>query len=100
MLGQREHREPELFVAGSVRELLPDDHVLVRVDRVLDLGWPWAEAEPLCRTDAGRPRIASPRVPPGPFRRDGEGLAGCGQAAAGAVCGGTCGAGLPRPSSP
>ncbi len=44
-------------MAGSLRELLPDDHVLVRVDRVLDLGWLRAEVEPLYRTDAGRPGI-------------------------------------------
>jgi hypothetical protein len=30
---------PELFTAGSLRDVLPDDHVLVRGDRVLDLGW-------------------------------------------------------------
>jgi hypothetical protein len=49
MLGRRERRQPELFVAGSLRELLPDDHVLVRVDRVLDLGWLRAEVEPVRR---------------------------------------------------
>lgn len=38
MLRRRERKRPELFVAGSLRELLPGDHVLVRVDRVLDLG--------------------------------------------------------------
>src|SRR3712207_5086119 len=57
MLGRRERRQPELFVAGSLRELLPDDHVLVRVDRVLDLGWLRAEVEPLCNAEAGRPGI-------------------------------------------
>ena len=47
MLERRERRQPELFVAGSLRELLPDDHVLIRIDRVLDLGWLRAEGEPL-----------------------------------------------------
>jgi hypothetical protein len=37
MLGKKDRRQPELFVAGLLRELLPDDHILVRVDRVLDL---------------------------------------------------------------
>jgi hypothetical protein len=46
MLGRRERQEPELFVAGSLRELVPDDHVLVRTDRVLDLGWLRTEVEP------------------------------------------------------
>ncbi len=40
-------------MAGSLRELLPDEHVLVRVDRVLDLAWLRAEVGPLYRTDAG-----------------------------------------------
>jgi transposase len=57
MLGRRERRQPELFVAGSLRELLPDEHVLVRVDRVLDLGWLRAEVEPLYNAEAGRPGI-------------------------------------------
>ena len=37
MLGQRDRNQPELFVAGSLRQIVPDDHILVRVDRVLDL---------------------------------------------------------------
>ena len=57
MLGRRERRQPELFVAGSLRELLPDEHVLVRVDRILDLGWLRAEVEPLYNAEAGRPGI-------------------------------------------
>jgi transposase len=57
MLGRRERRQPELFVAGSLRELLPDDHVLVRVDRVLDLGWLRAEIEPPYSAEAGRSGI-------------------------------------------
>ena len=50
MPARRERRQPELFVAGSLRALLPDEHVLVRVDRVLDLGWLRAEVEPLHHT--------------------------------------------------
>jgi transposase len=57
MLARRERRQLELFVAGSLRALLPDEHVLVRVDRVLDLGWLRAEVEPLYCTEAGRPGI-------------------------------------------
>ena len=34
MLGFKGRGQPELFVTGSLRQLLPDDHVLVRVDRV------------------------------------------------------------------
>ena len=34
-----ERSQLELFISGSLRQLIPDDHVLVRVDRVLDLSW-------------------------------------------------------------
>lgn len=57
MLGRKERGQLQLFVAGSLRELLPDDHVLVRVDGVLDLSWlPGAVAGLYC-PDNGRPGI-------------------------------------------
>jgi hypothetical protein len=56
-LDQKERRQPELFVAGSLRELLPDEHVLVRVDRVLDLGWLHDEVGELDDAATGRPSI-------------------------------------------
>jgi transposase len=57
MLGRKERRQPELFVAGTLRDLLPDDHVLVRVDRVLDLGWLREEVADCYCLDNGRPGI-------------------------------------------
>ncbi len=39
MLGSEKRRQLEFFVCGSLRDLVPDDHVLARVDRVLDLAW-------------------------------------------------------------
>ena len=57
MLGRKNRRQPELFVAGSLRDLLPDDHVLVRVDRVLDLSWLHDEIADLYDAAAGRPSI-------------------------------------------
>jgi transposase len=57
MLGEKDRRQPELFVAGSLRELLPDDHILVRVDRVLDLSWLRGEVVDLYSADKGRPGI-------------------------------------------
>lgn len=39
MLGRKERDQLEFFVCGSLRDLIPDDHVLARVDRVLDLSW-------------------------------------------------------------
>ena len=57
MLGKKERRQPELFVAGSLRELIPEDHILVRVDRVLDLSWLRAEVQDLYSAETGRPGI-------------------------------------------
>lgn len=57
MLGRRRRDQPELFVAGSLRQLLPDDHILVRVDRVLDLSWLRNEVADLYCLDNGRPGI-------------------------------------------
>ena len=37
MLACKERGQLELFVTGSLRQLVPDDHILARVDRVLDL---------------------------------------------------------------
>ena len=45
-------------MAGSLRDLVPDDHVLARVDRVLDLSWLRAEVRDCYAADgAGRPGI-------------------------------------------
>jgi transposase len=57
MLGRKERDQLELFMTGSLRQLVPDDHVLARVDRVLDLSWLRAEVADLyCETN-GRPGI-------------------------------------------
>ena len=57
MLGRKSRDQMELFVAGSLEQLVPADHVLARVDRVLDLGWLHdAVADCYC-TDNGRPGI-------------------------------------------
>jgi transposase len=57
MLGRKERGQLELFVTGSLRQLVPDDHVLARVDRVLDLSWLRAEVAGLYCDDNGRPGI-------------------------------------------
>jgi transposase len=61
MLGHKPQGQLELFVTGSLRNLIPDDHVLVRVDAVLDLGWLPDEVRPLYSVDKGRPGI-DPKV--------------------------------------
>ncbi len=53
MLGSRERRQLEFFVRGSLGDLVPDDHVLARVDAVLDLGWLRGEVAELYAPDVG-----------------------------------------------
>ena len=57
MLGRKERDQREFFVCGSLRDVLPEDHVLVRVDRVLDLSWLPAEVADLYADRFGRPGI-------------------------------------------
>lgn len=57
MLGRKERGQLELFITGLLRELIPDDHVLVRIDDVLDRGWLRAEMWGLYCPDNGRPGI-------------------------------------------
>jgi transposase len=57
MLGSRNRDQLEFMVCGSLRDLVPDDHVLARVDRVLDLGWLRGEVADLYADGIGRPGI-------------------------------------------
>ena len=57
ILGRKERDQLELLITGSLRQLIPDDHVLVRVDRVLDLSWLRDEVADLYCLDDGRPGI-------------------------------------------
>jgi hypothetical protein len=52
-----ERRQLEFFVCGSLRNLVPDEHVLARVDQVLDLGWLREEVAELYARGVGRPGI-------------------------------------------
>jgi transposase len=57
MLGLKERDQLELLITGSLRQLIPDDHVLVRVDRVLDLSWLRDDVADLYCLDDSRPGI-------------------------------------------
>lgn len=58
MLGTKPRGQSELLMAGSLRDFVPDDHVLARVDKVLDLGWLRAEVRDCYAADGtGRPGI-------------------------------------------
>ena len=57
MLGRRERDQLELFITGSLRQFIPDEHVLARVDRVLELSWLRGEVSDCYCLDDGRPGI-------------------------------------------
>ena len=57
MLGRKSRDQLELFVSGSLEQLVPEDHVLARVDRVLELGWLREEVADCYCADNGRPGI-------------------------------------------
>ena len=58
MLGSKGRGQSEFLMTGSLRDLIPDDHILARVDRVLDLSWVRAEVRSRHAADgAGRPGI-------------------------------------------
>ena len=58
MLGKKERAKRELFyLAGSIEDLIPEDHVLKRVNRILSLSWLRDEVKELYCEDNGRPGI-------------------------------------------
>ena len=57
MLGTQERWQEELFVAGPLSSLVPDDHILKQVDKVLDLSWLRGEVKDLYCMSNGRPGI-------------------------------------------
>ncbi len=57
MIGSRTRDQLEFFVCGSLRDLVPDEHILARVDQVLDLSWLHGEAADLYASGVGRPGI-------------------------------------------
>ena len=58
MLGSRPRGQFELLMAGPLRDLVPNDHVLARVDPFLDLSWLRAEVRDRYAADGiGRPGI-------------------------------------------
>ena len=57
MVGRQERWQEDLFVAGPLRDLIPDDHILKRVDHVLDLSWLRGEISDLYDERQGRPSI-------------------------------------------
>jgi len=58
MLGDKDRWQEDLFVACPLRDLVPEDHILKRVDKVLDLSWLADDVRDLYCADNGRPSIA------------------------------------------
>jgi len=63
MLGSKARGQSEFLMAGSLRDLIPDDHILARVDWVLDLSWLCAEVRS-CYALTVQDGPASTRKPP------------------------------------
>lgn len=57
MIGRQSRDQLEFFVCGSLRDLVPDDHILARVDEVLDLSWLQDDVAELYASGVGRPGI-------------------------------------------
>lgn len=58
MLGKKAHRQDTLFIPGTIRDFIPDDHILVKVNKILDLSWLSAEVADEYCADNGRPSIS------------------------------------------
>lgn len=57
MVGNQDRWCEDIFVACPLRDLVPDDHILKRVDRVLDLSWLRTEVADCYCAGNGRPSI-------------------------------------------
>lgn len=57
MQSRRKWEQDDLFVAGPLRDLVPSDHVLRRIDAALDLSWIQDEVREVYCQDNGRPSI-------------------------------------------
>jgi transposase len=57
MLGTQDRWQDDLFIVGCLRDLIPDDHLLRRVDRHLDLSWLRSDVADCYCEDNGRPGI-------------------------------------------
>lgn len=57
MIGKQNRWQGTLFITGSLKELIPSDHILKRVDKVLDLSWLHKEVSDCYCDSNGRPGI-------------------------------------------
>jgi len=57
MIGRKNREQRTLFIAGDIEQFIPEDHILKRVDRILDLIWLREEVRECYCEDNGRPGI-------------------------------------------
>jgi transposase len=57
MLGTQKRWQEDLFITGSLSSLIPEDHILKQVDKILDLSWLRKEVADLYCSNNGRPSI-------------------------------------------
>jgi len=57
MIGRQNREQRTLFIVGDIDQLIPEDHILKRVDRILDLKWLREEVRECYCEDNGRPGI-------------------------------------------
>lgn len=57
MIGVQDRQQEEMFVVGPLSSFIPEDHILKRVNKVLDLSWLRTEVKELYCTTNGRPGI-------------------------------------------
>lgn len=57
MIGTQDRWQDDLFVIGTLRDLIPEDHVLRRIDRVADFSWLRSMVEDCYDEVQGRPGI-------------------------------------------
>ena len=57
MQSRKDRWQEDLFVASPLRDLVPEDHILKRVDAILDLSWLHDEVRECYCQDNGRPSI-------------------------------------------
>ncbi|MCH8852850.1 MAG: transposase [Planctomycetes bacterium] len=57
MIGHQDRLQEDLFVAAPLRDLIPDDHILKQLNRILDLSWLRKEVRSLYDEAQGRPSI-------------------------------------------
>jgi transposase len=57
MLGRKDRGQRSLLVPGTIEDFIPEDHILKRVDKILDLGWLRSEVKDSYCEDNGRPGI-------------------------------------------